>query len=612
MTAGPGSSPLRFERRSVLKKVLIANRGEIAVRVIRTCRELGVATVAVYSELDRDALHVRLADEAYALGGQTAAESYLNTEAILDVIDRSGADAVHPGYGFFSENTDFARAITERGVTFIGPPPEAIEVMGDKISARHAAEKAGVSGVPGRTDVLTSPDQVTAFGAEFGWPVAIKAAYGGGGRGMKVVSGPDDAAEALESAMREALSYFGRDECYVERYLPWPRHVEMQIICDTHGNGIWLGERDCSAQRRHQKLIEESPAPDFPHDVRVAMGEASIKVAQACGYVNAGTVEFLYQDGEFFFLEMNTRLQVEHPVTELVTGLDLVEWQLRVASGEAIGFTQDEVQCNGHAIEVRINAENPAEGAFLPSPGTITRMVAPGGPGVRLDAGYESGDTVSQFYDNLVAKLVVWGHDREAARRRMLRAIDETVIEGVATTLPADVAILRHTDFVAATHSTNWVEQTLDLTGISSDATEVAPSAPAPADGEGSVPRVLRDVTAEVDGRRYQVKLWVPDLGDAVAVSAGSSAVGRGAGPKRPKAAAAGAGSGTVAVPMQGTIVKVLVAEGDVVEVGQTVCVLEAMKMENNVNAEKAGTVREVRVAPGESVGPGDVIAVIE
>jgi acetyl-CoA/propionyl-CoA carboxylase biotin carboxyl carrier protein len=596
----------------VLKKVLIANRGEIAVRVIRTCRELGVATVAVYSELDRDALHVRLADEAYALGGQTAAESYLNTEAILDVIERSGADAVHPGYGFFSENTDFARAITERGVTFIGPPPEAIEVMGDKISARHAAEKAGVSGVPGRTDVLTSPDQITAFGDEFGWPVAIKAAFGGGGRGMKVVSAPDEAAEALESAMREALSYFGRDECYVERYLPWPRHVEMQIICDTHGNGIWLGERDCSAQRRHQKLIEESPAPDFPHDVRVAMGEASIKVAQACGYVNAGTVEFLYQDGEFFFLEMNTRLQVEHPVTELVTGLDLVEWQLRVASGEPIGFTQDDVQCNGHAIEVRINAENPAEGAFLPSPGTITRMVAPGGPGVRLDAGYESGDTVSQFYDNLVAKLVVWGHDREAARRRMLRAIGETVIEGVATTLPADVAILRHPDFVAATHSTNWVEQTLDLTGITSDATAVAPSAPVPADGEEAVPRVLRDVTAEVDGRRYQVKLWVPDLGDAVAVSAASSAVGRGAGPKRPKAAAAGAGSGTVAVPMQGTIVKVLVAEGDVVEVGQTVCVLEAMKMENNVNAEKAGTVKEVRVAPGESVGPGDVIAVIE
>jgi len=592
----------------VLKKVLIANRGEIAVRVIRTCRELGVATVAVYSELDRDALHVRLADEAYALGGQTAAESYLNTEAILDVIERSGADGVHPGYGFFSENTDFARAITERGVTFIGPPPEAIEVMGDKISARHAAERAGVSGVPGRTEVLTSPDEVVAFGDEFGWPVAIKAAYGGGGRGMKVVAGPDDASGALESAMRESLAYFGRDECYVERYLAWPRHVEMQVICDTHGNALWLGERDCSAQRRHQKLVEESPAPNFPDDVRVAMGEASVKVARACGYVNAGTVEFLYQDGEFFFLEMNTRLQVEHPVTELVTGLDLVEWQLRVASGEPLGFTQDDVRRDGHAIEVRINAEDPTGGAFTPSPGTITRMVPPGGPGVRLDAGYESGDTVSQFYDNLVAKLIVWGHDREAARRRMLRAIDETVVEGVATTLPADVAILSHPDFVAGGHSTNWVERDLDLSHV---VPVTEPAAPAPADGEDDVPRVLRDVTAEVDGRRYQVKLWVPDLGDTVAVQA-TAASGRGPGPKRPKAAAAGAGSGTVAVPMQGTIVKVLVAEGDAVEVGQTVCVLEAMKMENNVNAEKAGTVKEVRVAPGESVGPGDVIAVIE
>jgi acetyl-CoA/propionyl-CoA carboxylase, biotin carboxylase, biotin carboxyl carrier protein len=593
----------------VLKKVLIANRGEIAVRVIRTCRELGVATVAVYSELDRNALHVRLADEAYALGGQTAAESYLNTEAILDIVERSGADAVHPGYGFFSENTDFARAITERGVTFIGPPPEAIEVMGDKISSRHAAERAGVSGVPGRSEVLQSPDEVTAFGNEFGWPVAIKAAFGGGGRGMKVVDGPDAAADALESAMRESKAYFGRDECYVERYLAWPRHVEMQIIADTHGTTLWLGERDCSAQRRHQKLVEESPAPNFPDEVRRAMGEASVKVAEACGYVNAGTVEFLYQDGEFFFLEMNTRLQVEHPVTELVTGLDLVEWQLRVASGEPLGFGQDDVRRDGHAIEVRINAEDPTGGAFTPSPGTITKLVAPGGPGVRLDAGYESGDDISQFYDNLVAKLVVWGHDREAARRRMLRAIDEIVVEGVATTLPADVAILSHPDFVSGEHSTNWVEQSLDLSDVVAASAEPAPVVPV--EGEEAVPRVLRDVTAEVDGRRYQVKLWVPDLGEAVIATGGAAA--RGTGPKRPKAASGGAaGSGTVAVPMQGTIVRVMVAVGDAVEIGQTVCVLEAMKMENNVNAEKAGTVKEVRVAAGESVGPGDVIAVIE
>jgi len=594
----------------VLKKVLIANRGEIAVRVIRTCLELGVATVAVYSELDRDALHVRLADEAYALGGQTAADSYLNTEAILGVIERSGADAVHPGYGFFSENTDFARAITERGVTFIGPPPEAIEVMGDKISSRHAAERVGVSGVPGRSEVLQSAEEIVAFGEEFGWPVAIKAAYGGGGRGMKVVERADEAAEALESAMRESKAYFGRDECYVERYLAWPRHVEMQIIADTHGTTLWLGERDCSSQRRHQKLIEESPAPDFPDSVRQAMGAAAVKVAEACGYVNAGTVEFLYQDGEFFFLEMNTRLQVEHPITEMVTGLDLVEWQLRVASGEPLGFTQDDVRRDGHAIEIRINAEDPAGGAFTPSPGTITRLVPPGGPGVRLDAGYGSGDTVSQFYDNLVAKLVVWGHDREAARRRMLRAIAETVVEGVATTLPADVAILSHPDFISATHSTNWVEQTLDLSGISAHSALPAPEGVG--EGQEAVARVLRDVTAEVNGRRYAVKLWVPDPGHMVAASPSHAPGGAvGPGPRRTKAAAAGGGSGTVTVPMQGTIVKVLVAEGDTVEVGQTVCVLEAMKMENNVNAEKVGTVLEIRVSAGGSVGPGDVIAVI-
>jgi len=587
----------------VFQKVLIANRAEIGVRVIRTCRELGIATVAVYSELDRDALHVRMADEAYPLGGQSAAESYLNTEAILEAITRSGADAVHPGYGFFSENTDFARAITASGVTFIGPPPEAIEIMGDKISSRRAAEAVGVSGVPGRTEPITDPAQVTEFGTTHGWPIAIKAAYGGGGRGMKVVSSADEVAEAVESAQREAQSYFGRPEIYVERYLEWPRHIEMQIIADTHGNTLWLGERDCSPQRRHQKLVEESPAAQFPDEVRRAMGEAAVTVAKACGYVNAGTVEFLYEGGEFFFLEMNTRLQVEHPVTELVTGLDLVEWQLRVAAGEPLGLSQDEVQRNGHAIEVRINAEDPAGGRFVPSPGTIATFRAPGGPGVRLDAGYEAGDTVSQFYDNLVAKLIVWGQDRESARRRMLRALDETVITGVATTIPADVLILSHPDFIEGRHSTRWVEDVLDLASL-------APAAPVgalTADGDDTGPRVLREVTAEVDGRRYEVRLWVPET------SNGGGDGGRGSGrPHKPRAALAGSGSGSVTAPMQGTIVKILVAVGDAVEVGETVCLLEAMKMENAITAEKAGTVAEVKVASGDSVGPGDVIAVIE
>jgi acetyl-CoA/propionyl-CoA carboxylase, biotin carboxylase, biotin carboxyl carrier protein len=586
----------------VLKKILIANRGEIAVRVIRTCREMGIGTVAVYSNLDREALHVRMADEAYALGGETAAESYLNTDAILAAIEQSGADGVHPGYGFFSENTDFARAITDRGVTFIGPPPEAIEVMGDKISSRIAAEQAGVAGVPGRSEPLTSPDEVVAFGEEVGWPLAIKAAYGGGGRGMKVVESASEAAEAMESAAREAQAYFGRPEIYVERYLGWPRHVEMQVLGDTHGNMLWLGERDCSAQRRHQKLVEESPAPAFPDDIRQAMGEAAVKVSKACGYYNAGTVEFLFQDGEFFFLEMNTRLQVEHPVTELVTGLDLVAWQIRIASGEELTFGQADVQRNGHAIEVRINAEDPSGGRFSPSPGTITKFTSPSGPGVRLDAGYESGDLVSQFYDNLVAKLIVWAPDRETARRRMLRALDETQITGISTTIPADVAILTHPDFAEAKHSTKWVEDVLDLSQLT-----VAPVDVPPAEGDEAVPTVERDVTAEVDGRRFSVKLWVPDLGTTAAPHAAAARPRRSA-----TSAAAATGSGEVAVPMQGTIVKVLVAVGDKVEVGQTICLLEAMKMENAVNAEKDGVIKEVRVSAGASVGAGDIVAVIE
>ena len=582
----------------MLNKVLIANRGEIAVRVIRTCREMGIATVAVYSELDRDALHVRLADEAYALGGQSAAESYLNTDAILRAIELSGADAVHPGYGFFSENTDFARAITSRGVTFIGPPPSAIEVMGDKISSRLAAEAAGVNGVPGRNETLHDPAEIIAFGEENGWPVAIKAAFGGGGRGMKVVRSADQAAELLESAQREALSYFGRDECYLERYLTWPRHIEMQILADTHGNTLWLGERDCSAQRRHQKLIEESPAPNFPDEIRRAMGEAAVKVSEACGYVNAGTVEFLFQDNEFFFLEMNTRLQVEHPVTEMVTGLDLVEWQLRIAAGEALTFTQSDVERRGHAIEVRINAENPAGGKFTPSPGTITRFDVPAGPGVRLDSGYGAGDTVSQYYDNLIAKLIVWAPDRERARRRLLRAIEETVLEGVATTLPADIAILEHDDFAAGRHSTKWVEETLDLSAVVS---------PPLVHGSDEEKLVRREVTAEVDGRRVSFSLWLPPAPLSSAGSAGAPKPRRGT-----HHDANDAGSGQVRVPMQGTIVKVVAGVGTEVAVGDPIVILEAMKMENSVNAETSGVVTAINVAAGDSVSAGDIVAVIE
>ncbi|MGH8987435.1 MAG: acetyl/propionyl/methylcrotonyl-CoA carboxylase subunit alpha [Acidimicrobiales bacterium] len=590
----------------MLEKVLVANRGEIAVRVLRTCREMGIGTVAVYSDLDREAMHVRMADEAYALGGQAAADSYLNTEAILEALRRSGADAVHPGYGFFSENADFARAVTSLGVTFVGPPPEAMEVMGDKISSRLAAERAGVPGVPGRSEPISGADEVIDFAGSHGWPVAVKAAFGGGGRGMKVVRAAEEAADAVESAQREAQAYFGRSEVYLEHYLSWPRHVEMQVLADAHGRVLWLGERDCSAQRRHQKLIEESPAPDFPDEVRQAMGAAAVKVSEACGYVNAGTVEFLYQEGEFFFLEMNTRLQVEHPVTELVTGLDLVAWQLRIAAGEALPFSQGDISRRGHAIEVRINAEDPAGGRFAPSPGTITTFDAPQGPGVRLDAGYAAGDTVSQYYDNLVAKLVVWAEDRESARRRMLRALEETRLTGIATTIPADVAILEHEDFVEARHSTKWVEERLDLSHLPADAPDAAGAPPAPTGPAEELEG--REVTAEVDGRRYRLKLWVPV---GVPVPGGRSSA-RARARTTNTSSMAGSGSGAVTVPMQGTILRVLVVPGDTVQAGQTICILEAMKMENAISAERDGVVKEVRVAPGEPVGAGDVVAVVE
>ena len=569
---------------------------------------MGIASVAVYSDLDRDALHVRMADEAYALGGATPAESYLRTDATIAAAERSHAEAVHPGYGFLSENADFARAVSERGITFIGPPPEAIETMGDKLSARGAATAVGVEGVPGSEEPVVDAAQVEAFAAVHGWPVAVKAAYGGGGRGLKVVAAAEHAAAAIESARREALSYFGRDELYMERYFNAARHVEVQVLADSHGNCIHLGTRDCSAQRRHQKLIEEAPAPLIDPAVLSAMGDAAVKVARGCGYVNAGTVEFLYAGGAFYYLEMNTRLQVEHPVTEMVTGIDLVEQQLRVAAGEPISFSQDDAVMNGHAIEVRVNAEDPAGGAFLPCPGTITGLRPAHGFGTRWDGGYEAGDDISAYYDNLIGKLVVWGRDRETAIARTLRALAETRVTGVATTIPAAQAIVSHPDFAAVAHSTKWVEESLDLTTVGGPRSDgEAPQDP------GTSTRIRREVDVEVDGRRFNVGLWVPDpsASNRARVPTAGRRPGSALGRKRGLAGVESA-SGEVTVPMQGTIVKVLAAVGDTVEAGDPIVVLEAMKMENNVVADRSGTVAEIRVTVGDSVGAGDTVAVID
>jgi acetyl-CoA/propionyl-CoA carboxylase biotin carboxyl carrier protein len=595
--------PPTFAR--VLKKILIANRGEIAVRVIRAAREMGIRTVAVYSELDRDALHVRLADEAYALGGMTAAESYIDSDKLLEAIRTSGADSVHPGYGFFSENPDFARAVAAMGVEFIGPPPESMDQMSDKVSSRLAAIRGGAPIVPGTTEFAKGPDEIRDFGNEHGWPLVIKAAFGGGGRGMKVVESADEVDNALASAQREAKSFFGRDEVYIERYLTWPRHVEIQLVGDKQGNCVWISSRDCSAQRRHQKLIEEAPAPSLPDGVEEAMGEAAVKAAKAVGYYGAGTVEFIYQDGDFFFLEMNTRLQVEHCVSEMITDIDLVEWQIRVAAGEELPMSQQQVNDarRGHSIEIRINAEDPTDGKFLPTPGPITKVVPPDGFGVRWDTGYLSGDEISQYYDNLVGKLIVWGRTREVAIARAIRALEELVVEGVATTIPADLAILKHPDFASMSFSTKWVENTLDLSGISVD--------PAPAssnDDDDAPDLVRRNTTVEVNGKRFDVSMWVPD----------QPLVAAGAAPakKREKRAASGGGSGaasgSVEAPMQGTIVKVLVEVGQEVEAGAGLIVLEAMKMENQINAETSGTVKEIKVSTGDTVGGGDILAIIE
>jgi acetyl-CoA/propionyl-CoA carboxylase biotin carboxyl carrier protein len=564
--------------------------------------------VAVYSEADRRALHVRLADEAYFLGGPGASESYLSVDRLVDAIGRSGADAVHPGYGFLAENAVIAQAPIDAGAVWVGPPPGVIEVMGDKISSRAAATKAGVAPVPGTGAPLSGAAEVVEFGDAVGWPVAIKAAFGGGGRGMRVVSSPADAPDALESAQREAEKSFGRPECYLEKYFLWPRHVEVQVFADSYGHVVHLGTRDCSVQRRHQKLIEEAPAPGLPSSVISDLGEAAVRVARGCGYENAGTVEFIYQDGEFYFLEMNTRLQVEHPVTELVTGLDLVGLQFLVASGQQIPFAQADVQLQGHSIEARVNAEDPADGRFTPTPGLVTRLSIAGGPWVRTDHGYEAGDTVSQYYDNLVAKVVAWGPDRESARRRLVRALTETDVEGIPTTIPAHLAVLSHPDFVSCRHSTTWLSERVDLSGL----------APVQHDPGLHPGKERKDLEVEVDGRLFEVKVWAPQTGGAP--SGPAPLRPSGTGPRQRPATLSRAPSsappsattgGQISVPMQGTVVKVLVKPGDLVEAGQAVCVLEAMKMENNIVSQFAGQVTEVRVEAGDPVGTGDVIVVL-
>lgn len=584
----------------MFNKILIANRGEIAVRVIRTCRELGIKTVAVYSELDRNALHVRLADEAYALEGKTSRESYLNTEKILEVLINSKAEAVHPGYGFFSENADFARAISKAGAVFIGPPPDAIEIMGDKISARKAAEAAGVSGVPGITHQINDPKEILSFGEKYGWPVAIKAAFGGGGKGMKVVESPQYAQEAMESAMREALAAFGRSEVYLEKYLDHPKHIEMQVFGDHHGNVIWLGERDCSIQRRHQKIVEETPSPGFPDEIRRKMGEAAVAICKSCNYTNAGTIEFLYQDGEFYFLEMNTRLQVEHPITEATTGLDLVALQIKVASGEPLGIQQDQIKRIGHAIELRLNAEDPSGGKFLPTPGKITELRWPDGIGVRVDTGYEAGDSISQFYDNLIAKLIAWAPDRETARKRALRMLQELEVQGIATTKEAHQIILSHPTFIEGNYSTKWLEDKVDLS-------QITPFKHQPSDQEDQLQP--QSVTAEINGKRYEVKLFIDGSFVPAARKIPQKTTQK---PKTSQHLSSTAASGTITVPMQGTVVRVMVNPGDRVEAGQTVCILEAMKMENLISSEKDGVVKEIKVSPGDTVSPGEVLMVIE
>jgi acetyl-CoA/propionyl-CoA carboxylase biotin carboxyl carrier protein len=584
---------------AVFSKVLVANRGEIAIRVFRTLRELGIGTVAVYSAPDRSAAHVAYADEAYLLGGGAPAESYLNQERILSAAARAGAEAIHPGYGFLAENAVFARACADAGVVWIGPPPEAIETMGSKIEARERMRAAGVPIVPGVTEPVESADEVRRLGDELGWPVAIKASAGGGGKGLKVVRSADEAGRAFESARREGEAYFADAAVYVERYLEDPRHVEVQVLADAHGNVIHLGERDCTIQRRHQKLIEETPSPAVDGALRERIGAIAVEAARAVGYRSAGTIEgLLSREGEYFFLEMNTRIQVEHTVTELVTGLDLVREQVLIAAGELLSLRQEDVHLNGHALECRINAEDVSNG-FLPAPGTITAYHEPAGPGVRIDSGVVAGSEISPLYDPMIAKLVVHGVNREHARRRMLRALDELVVDGVKTLVGFHKALLMHPCFIEGGTCHGLVESEM----LAARAAELE-NGTRPGTVPGHVPGLVPAVrSVEVDGKRFEVRVLRPEPPFAELARRRRERVRTG-GP-------GAAGKDAIVSPMQGTVLAVEVAEGDEVAVGQVICIIEAMKMENEVHAPRAGHVSELSVAPGQPVKTGQVICVI-
>ena len=577
-------------------KVLVANRGEIAVRIIRGLREMGVVSVAVYSDADREAFHVRLADEAYHIGAAPATESYLNVEKLIEVANRSGAEAVHPGYGFLAESAVFARAVGEAGLVWIGPHPEAIQAMGSKVKSRRIMSEAGVPTIPGTEDFIESADEVRVFARKYGYPVAVKASAGGGGKGFAVAGDDGGAENAYSRASREGDAYFGDGSVYLEKYLSAPRHIEIQVLRDKHGNAVHLGERDCSIQRRHQKLLEECPSPAIEPSMREAMGEAALLAAKAVGYDNVGTVEFLVQGDEFYFLEMNTRVQVEHPVTEEVTGIDIVQNGIYIAAGEKLPFSQEDVAFRGHAIEVRVNAEDAANG-FVPSPGAVTVYEEPGGPGVRVDSALHGPGVVPESYDPLFAKLIVRGADRRDALRRLRRAILEFRIEGVATTLPFFEAVLRDKLFVKGSYTTAFVAERLGKLKM-----EAHPAR----DGGGEPPtKESREVEVEVNGKLFRVKVYADETGQE-----GTKAPVRGR--RRERVRRATVAEGTVAAPMQGTILKVFVEEGQRVAVGDSVCLLEAMKMESEIRAKKDGMVSEVLVEAGRTVRSGDPLVVLK